>query len=65
MNPRLRMCKGKVRHSAMAKAEAHIRHLVETGKADPGVLRAYPCSVCAYYHVGHKSKQQQRIEARV
>lgn len=62
MNPRMRQCRGKVRHSARAKAEAHIRHLITMGHARPGELRAYPCPLCGAFHVGHKSKQQRSIE---
>lgn len=63
MNPRLRMCRGKERHKSMGKAEAHIRHLVRRGMVAEGEMRAYPCVVCCYYHIGHKSRQQRALEA--
>lgn len=61
MNPRNRQCAGKVKHSE-GKARAHLRHLIEDRQADPATLRVYVCGRCGYWHVGHKSRQQQEME---
>lgn len=63
MNPRDRQCRGKHKHPSKGKAEAHIRHLEKTKFVAPGTMRAYACGRCVYWHVGHKSRQQQQVEA--
>lgn len=45
-NPKeLASCTGKIRHETYEKAK-------EKNKSKEGLVKAYKCSFCSYYHVG-------------
>lgn len=62
---RNRVCASKAAHATKEEAEAHIQSHVSAGRARaPRSLRAYLCSFCRRWHVGHYQLAAAGGEAR-
>ncbi len=55
-------CVGKHAHKSEGAAQAHIRALVQLGRAEADNIRAYRCPYCNRWHVGHYARRSQTQE---
>jgi hypothetical protein len=53
-----RRCGDKFRHETKLGAARHVRRLVGRGSA-PGSMVVYRCSLCGFWHVGHREHRRR------